>query len=469
MSDETEPDNRPNTQDGAGLELAVTKEVVSLAEINLKVSVPGDEVTGRIQKAIDATMKQVRLPGFRPGHIPRRVVVERFGSTITSEIVQEVLQEAYKQALQESGLEPISPGEMSEVNYHPGQPLEFTVKVETAPEIAVPNLSEVTVELPQPHVGEEDVTLALDNLRESQAALVPTEENVSTDSVVTFDVQEIDKTGVPIVGRTQKDVELDLSRSRPGDPFTSQLIGLKAGDSAMIDAPKREQASGQQPPEIGRLKVEITNVRRKELPELTDEFAKTINPSAESLDAMKTDLKRYLEARAAHKAREQMFRSIVDDLLRKTDFSVPPSMLERYLNDLANDAIHSEEEHHHGHDHKHDHDPKKIEHFKEEYRASAIWNLRWFLLRKRLIKEYNLEVSDEEQRKEVEQLAHIEGKTFAEFEKKLTDEQKKRIREDLLERKVFALLEREVNVIPKPVTLAEFEGRDKAESRLVTV
>lgn len=441
--------------------LEVTKESLSPAEVELKVSVPGDEVTGRIEEAVTATAKRAKLPGFRPGKVPRSVVVQRFGQQITSEIVQEVLQEAYKQALAESAIEPISPGEMSEVHYHPGEPLSFTVKIEVAPEIDIPPLTDITVELPQPQISDEDVALALDNLRESQAALVPTDENVSTDSVVTFDMQEIDKTGVPILGRSRKDMELDLSRTRPGDQLTSQLIGLKAGDTTVIETSPEKGAEKQ---EKGRLKVEVTNVRRKELPALNDDFARSVNPNAESVETLQADLKRYMEVRASHKAHEQMFRSIVDTLLRRTDFTVPERMLERYLNDLAHQAIHGRDQ---KHGRKHEQDPKQVEHFKEEYRASAIWNLRWHLLRKRIIKESSLEVTDEEYQGEIERMARLDDRPPAEFQKRLTDEQKNHIREDLLERKVLDLLEKQVQIIPRPVPLAEFEGR--TESKLVTV
>jgi trigger factor len=203
--------------------------------------------------------------------------------------------------------------------------------------------------------------------------------------------------------------------------------------------------------------VDVTNVRRKELPTLDDEFARSVNPNAENLDSLRTDLKRYIESRAAHRAREQMFRSIVDALLRKSDFAVPPGMLDRYLEDLAKEGTKGKEE---------GIDPKEVEHFKEEYRASAIWNLRWYLMRKRIIKQFNLEVADDEFQQEIERLALIDRRSVAEFQKRLTDEQTERIREDLLERKVLSLLEQQVQIVPRPISLAEFEGR--TESKLVT-
>jgi trigger factor len=432
----------------------------------LKVSVAADEVAGRIESAIDDALRHAKLPGFRPGKIPRRVIVERYGPAITNEIVQEVLQEAYKQALTEAAIEPLSPGEMQDVQFEKGNPLSFTVKVEIPPELTLPVLSEITVELQKPDVAEEDVALALNNLRESQASLAPTEEPIDLESVVTVDVQEVDAGGFPIVGRSRKDLQIDLPKQRPDDEVAQRLIGLKADQSTIVDVTDAPGASGQRP-KSSRLQFTVKNVQRKELPAIDDAFAKSVNPQAENLEAMKADLKRYLEARAYHKAREQMFRSVVDELLRRTDFAVPPRMLEHYLDDLAHNALHGHDhEHNHKHD-EHEHDSEEVKKFKEQYRASAIWNLRWQLLRRQLIKEYNLDVSDDEFQAELERLSAFDGRPRKQYEKDLTDEQKRQIREDLMERKVLAVLEQQVQVIPRPISLAEFEGR--GESKLVTV
>ncbi len=447
------------------MHLDIEKEVISPTDVQLKVSVAADEIAPKIEEAMAMAAKRANLPGFRPGHIPRRVIVERYGPAITNEIVQETLQEAYKQALTDSGVEPLSPGEMQDIQFKPGEPLTFTVHVEVPPDVALPTLTEISVELQKPDVADEDVMLALDNLRESQASLVPTEEPVDASSVVTVDVQEVDGGGLPILGRSRKDLEIDLPKQRPDDEIAGRLIGLKADQSTIVDVTDKPASAGQ-PAKTSRLQFTIKNVKRKELPAIDDEFAKAVNPNAENLDALKADLKRYLEARALHKARENMFRGMVDELLRKTDFSVPPRMLEHYLDDMAHNALHGHD-HHDEHDHEHELDTEEVKRFKEQYRTSAIWNLRWQLLRRKLIKEFGLEVSGDEYQAELERLSTYDGRARKEYEKGLTDEQKRHIREDLMERKVLQVLEEQVQIIPRPISLAEFEGR--TESKLVTV
>ncbi len=437
------------------MDIHVEKELRSPVEYELQVTVPAEEVTNRVETALDELAHKVNLPGFRPGHTPRKVIVQKFGNTVTSETISEVLQEAYREALANSELEPVSPGEMSDVQYEPGNPLTFKVTVEVLPEFDLPQLSEVSVELLQPAVEEEDLLSTLDGIRESHAILTPVEEPITRDSVVTIDLQELDKTGVPIVGRVKKDVELDLSRVNLGEDFVKRLVGLTAGQNTVVEL---DAASGKEGDPKTRYQVTVNNVRRKDLPPLDDEFAKTVNPQMDSMDKLKADLSRYMEARAVHQARERMYRAVADELLHKVDFQVPPRMLDGYMDRLIEDA-------HRGHREKHT--EEEIKKFKEDYRASAVWNLRWFIMRKKIIVDRQLEVTDDEYSAELERLAAMDGKSVADFTKRLTDEQADHVREDLLERKVLAVIHSEVQTIPRPVTLAEFEGR--TPSKVVTV
>jgi trigger factor len=436
------------------LEVQIQKEKQSPVEYELKVTVPAEVMTEKMAAAMDEIMKSVTMPGFRPGHVPRKVVEQRFGQKLAAEVADEVLQEAYKDALSQAEIEPVSPGEMKNVEFKKGEPLTFAVTVEVMPEFELPPLSEVSVELPMPEVGEEDVLAALDGLRESHSTLIPTDEASTRDCVITADLQELDPSGLPIIGRVQKDVDLDLSRVQLGEDFAAKVIGLRAGEGAVVELPMRAE---EDKPKTARFQVTVNAVKRKEMPALDADFARLINPQFNSVEDLKADLSRYLEARAHHQAHERMLRSVADSLLRMVDFPVPPRMLEVYLDRMAEDATHHM---------KKRPDPKILEHFKEEQRASAIWNLRWHLVRKKVIADRKIEVSEDDYKSEVERLAQIDGKSAAEFEKRLSEEQADRVREDLLERKVLAVIESEIQSVPRPVALAEFEGR--TPSKIIT-
>lgn len=430
------------------MEIQVDKKEISSVEYELKVTVPAETMSERVSEAMQTVAKNVRMPGFRPGKVPRKVLEQKFGRAVVEDTVQEVLQQAYRDALAESKLEPVVPAEMSQVDFEEGSPLTFTALVEIMPSFEIPELSEVTVELVQPSASEDDIAEALENIRESQAILEPVDEPAGEDSVVVVDFQELDSSGVPIVGRSQKDITVDMRKQSFGEEFAAKVKGLQSGQNTVVVF-KSEGAQGQQAKET-KIQVTVQNVQRKDLPPVDDDFAKAVNPNLNSLDDLKNDLKKYIEARSGHQAREQMFRSLADSLLKKTDFPIPPKMLDRYLTRLAEDGVKGQNG---------KADEKDLEAFKEKYRTSAVWNLRWHILRQKIITEQGIDVNKAEFAREFERLAAIEQTTPEQLKGKLTEEQKDRIRDDLIERKVLAYLERSVQVVPREITVAEFEGR----------
>lgn len=437
------------------MDVTVENNKLNEVEHELRVSVPAEYMREELERGMAAVMQHAKIPGFRPGKIPRNVLVQKFGPAVTEDIVQRVLQEAYKDALDQVKLYPISPGEMSEIHFEPGQPLTFRVVVEVLPEVVIPELSEIEVELKEPQAGEEDVETALLSLREAQAVLVPSEDPIDDHSVITFDLQELDDSGFPLVGKSQKDITIDMSRQQFGEDFASRVKGLKCEETANFEF-KRAGAEAGKP-----LKTQLTirNVQRKELPELDETFVQSVNPNLSSLDDLRGDLRRYIEARAGHSARQQMFRNLADELLRRSEYSVPPRMLDNYLDRMADEATHNA---------KSKPDQAAIAKFREEYRTSAIWTLRWYLMRNSLIKAHDLRTTDDDFEHEVAHMATLEDELAEDFKKRLTPEQMQQIMDDLQERKVLNFLENNVKINKTQIPLDEFEGRT-APSNIITV
>ncbi len=343
---------------------------------------------------------------------------------------------------------------MSEIHFEPGQPLTFRVVVEILPEVVIPELSEIEVELKEPQAAEEDVETALLSLREAQAVLVPSEDPIDDHSVITFDLQELDDSGFPLVGKSQKDITIDMSRQQFGEDFASRVKGLKCDETTNFEFKRVGADAGK------TLKTQLTirNVQRKELPELDETFVQSVNPNLSSLDELRGDLRRYIEARAGHSARQQMFRNLADELLRRSEYSVPPRMLDNYLDRMADEATHNA---------KSKPDQAAIAKFRDEYRTSAIWTLRWYLMRNSLIKAHDLRTTDDDFEHEVAHMATLEDEMAEDFKKRLTPEQMQQIMDDLQERKVLNFLENNVKVNKTQIPLDEFEGRN-APSNIIT-
>ena len=424
-------------------------------EIELKVAVPAEFMKNELERNLAAVMQQAKLPGFRPGKVPRNILVQKFGPAVTEDTIQRVLQEAYRDALDQQKLYPISPGEMRDIAFEHGQPLTFRVIVEVLPEISLPELSEVEVELKEPQAGDEDIDTAIESLRESQAVLVPSENPVDLHSVITFDMQELDETGVPIIGHVQKDVTIDMSRHQFGEEFASKVLGIACDQTAMVVF-QRNDNSGAKPL---RAELTIRNIQQKELPELDDEFAKSVNPNLDTLEDLRRDMRKYIEARAGHSARQQMFRALADELMKRSEFQVPPRMLDNYLDRMSEEATRNS---------KGKPEEDALKKFREEYRPSAIWTMRWYLLRNTMIQNFDLRTTKDEMDQELANLATLEDEMVEDFRKRLSPDQMQQVGDDLQERKVLNFLESTVKLNRIPVGLAEFEGRTEP-SKIITV
>jgi trigger factor len=438
--------------------LQIEKREISPVELELTVTVPAEEMAARVEEALREAAPKMKVPGFRPGHVPRKIVWQRFGDAITAEAVDKSLQKYYRAALDEAGIEPVSPGTMQDVSYKEGQPLTFKVKIEKAPDFELPDISDITVELEQPQVSQEDVLQAIDQLREQQAVLTPTDEPVDEDSVLVVDIQEIDQAGLPIIGRVRRDVQLDMRRNPFGKDFAERAMGTRVGAHILLVV--NEGARAQPEKKTVTFDIEVKSVQRKELPPFDDAFAASINPEAPTAKELEEDLRRSLTARAAAVARRKMHDRLIDSLLHKLDFPVPPRMLDDYLERLVRDSVSEDKS-------GSAEDPAEIEKLKEDYRAVGIRNIRWYLVRSKLVSSQDLKPTEEDIEHEMETLAKVYGKPRREIDAIYAAEDKRHdLMEAISDRKLFASLERRAKVIPVPVDLATFEGR--APSRIVT-
>ncbi len=434
--------------------MQIEKSEISPVELELRVEIPAEEMAKRVEEMLSEVASKAVVPGFRRGHVPRKIIWQRLSEAITADAVEKSLQDYYKAALKEAGIEPVSPGTMDDVGYKSGQPLVFKVTVEKAPDFELPNVSDVSVELEEPRISEEDVLEAIDHLRENQAILTPTDEPIGEDSVLTVDLQELDPSGVAIIGRAQRDIQIDMRRNPLGKDFAGRVIGAKEG--AHVRLTLSTDARSEKDKSASTLDIEVKSVRRKELPPFDDDFAASMNPNTPTAQALKDDMRRSLSARAHALARRKMHNQLIERLLRMVDFPVPPRMLDEHLERIARAALGEEKD---GDSVK----PEQVEQLKqlkEEYRAMAIRSIRWHFLRQKFVTVHGLEASDEDLQCEFEALAQTTGKLPSEIESsKSAKERRHDLHEALTDRKLFAFLERHAKVIPVPVDLATLEGR----------
>src|SRR5262245_22558823 len=322
---------------------------VSDTRKNLVVEIPSTVVEAEIDKVSRDYSKAARIPGFRPGKVPARVVRQRFRDQILHDVAHGLIPRAVDAALRERGVEPVDTPDIRDVVVEEGQPLKFTATFETVPPIDPGDYGRYTLRRPPATVDDAAVDKALSSLRDRAARYEPVEGRgiEHGDSVVmnltrTAAVKKaVEEPLIVIPGAPKPEPETQTDRhdgvtvdiGAPANPpgFDHELIGLSAGDEKAFDIVYPESyAIEELAGTTVQYEVSIKTLRKRVVPDLDDELAKDMGDFA-SLDALKTRVRADLEHEATHEAERELRGELLKQLAAKVTFDVPGSLLDREI------------------------------------------------------------------------------------------------------------------------------------------
>jgi trigger factor len=317
---------------------------VSDTRKNLVVEIESSVVDAEIDKVSRDYSKAARIPGFRPGKVPAKVVRQRFRDQIMHDVAHGLIPRAVDEALRERGLEPIDTPDIRDVVVEEGQPLKFTATFDTVPPIDPGDYSSITLRRTSPKVDAGAVEQALSQLRERSARHEPVEDRgVEVGDSVLMDLV---RTAAARTGDTPEAAEAAEAREQsdkhdsvsvdigaPANPpgFDEALAGLMPGENKTFDVNYPESYTV---PELAgttvKYEVNIKAIRKRVVPELDDEFAKDMG-EFESLDALRSRVRADLEHEAGHEAEREMRTELLKQLATRVHFDVPPALLDREI------------------------------------------------------------------------------------------------------------------------------------------
>jgi trigger factor len=294
---------------------------------NMRVEIPNtvvDEVINRI--AADYARK-ARVPGFRPGKAPPRVIKQRFKEQILHDVANDLIPRAVDEALREQGMEAVDTPDVREVTIEEGQPLTFTASFDTVPSFDPGDLSAIAFQPASPAINEEAVQTALQRLRDRAARFEPVEgRGVDHGDTVVLDLERRDAGGTP---DKHPDVSIELGAKANPPGFDEQLLGLEVGATKAFSL----HYPGDYP--IGELAnsdvsytVTVKGLKRRVLPELDDEFAKDLG-DFDTLDALTQRVREDLEHEARRAAEREDRAELMKQLATRLPFEAPASMIDR--------------------------------------------------------------------------------------------------------------------------------------------
>ncbi|PYN07963.1 MAG: trigger factor [Candidatus Rokuibacteriota bacterium] len=311
-----------------GVLVKVAVEELEACKRRLAVEAPADVVQKEWERAYGRVQKQARLPGFRKGHVPRSLVKLHFADDVRREVAEHLIPDIYRQALSEARLDPVNEPDLTDVKLEENAPLSFVAVVEVKPAIELGDYKGVEVQHAPKAITDDEVTATLEQMREQQAEFRAVDRAAATGDLVVVDYtlrpDEHDPT-------TANGYHFVLGSGAVMPEIDAAAAGMNAGEQREVvlhfpDDHRIESLRGKG----GSATLKVSEVKEKILPALDDDFAKSLG-EFETLDALRAELSRQLEARAQTEQRRELEDKVVGAVLQRHDFTVPEAMVMRQI------------------------------------------------------------------------------------------------------------------------------------------
>lgn len=298
----------------------------------LTVEVAAKRVDAAFGKVVRQLARTARVKGFRPGKVPAAVIKQIYGASLGEEIERALVGETLPEAVELAELQPVVEPQIEAEPPVEAKPFRYKARIEVKPVIELPELSAISGSRPGVEVGEDRVLTELEGLREHHAHWIEEPEETAAENghQLTIDfVGTVD--GVAFEGGSAEGIELELGSGRMIPGFEEQLVGVRSGEQRDLQVTfPDDYGNAELAGKDAVFATTVTAIKRRELPALDDDFAKDIG-DFETLDEVRDKIREGLEAQQRKSSDEALHRSLLDDLVTRTSFEVPPTLVERQL------------------------------------------------------------------------------------------------------------------------------------------
>jgi trigger factor len=314
-----------------------TVESLSPTRVRLAIEVPFDELKPSLDAAYKKIGSQVRIPGFRPGKVPARVIDQRVGrGAVLEEAINEALPRVYSEAAQAAAIQPLGQPEIEMTNLEDGQTLSFTAEVDVRPEITLPELDGLAVTVDDVSITDAEVDEQLDGLRDRFGTLNGVERPVQAGDYVSLDLLAM-ADGVEVEGGSAKGLSYEVGRGDLIDGLDEAIIGRSAGDSATFETTLRQ---GDGAGSAAQITATVNSVKEKELPEVDDGFAQLAS-EFDTVGELRDDLRERLTRTKALEQGAQARDKVLAKLLDSVEFDLPESVVQAEVDYREHEIVHS--------------------------------------------------------------------------------------------------------------------------------
>lgn len=423
------------------MNLKVKSKKINDFTYELAISAKWIDIKEDFNSAKKKVAKEIKLPGFRKGKIPENILMSQYIHSVEMGFVQDFCEKYYLMALQEEKLTPINQAQLKDIDFSYEKDLSFKSEFEIEPSLSLPKFKKnmVSVEKIKFLSNDEEVDKTIDNIMNSQAKAEQIEKNSKDGDFLIVDMQELDESGIPIIGKKEKKY-IAIGQ----DPFiedkAESFKAKNVGDSVKITI---DMGDGEK-----NYEFTIDTIQRRVPPVLDDDFVKQMDPNCKSVTEWKSNVRKSIDSEYQRKSDEMFNSSLIDEFVKLINPILPLSMLENYLNNIVSEVKQNQN--------SPEMDDSKI---KEQYQLFAENNLKWFLLRKAIISDQELSVSTDEVNDFIKEALDKNETQKAEIERFYKKESNKnKLADDLLDQKIIEMLKEHSKIKEKDQKTSELEG-----------
>ena len=386
-------------------------------EVKLEITIESEKFDNAIKKVYFQSAKYFNIPGFRKGKAPQNIVEKYYGKEIFYEdAFNEVVPEEYEKALEENKIDAVSKPKIDVITMEKGQDLVFTAIVQTKPEAKLKKYKGIEIEKIEYNVKESDVENELKDMQDKNSRLVTVENRpAQNDDTAIIDFEGF-VDGVAFDGGKGENYNLVLGSHSFIEGFEDQVVGMNVGEEKEINVTfPKEYFSKNLAGKPAVFKVKLNELKKKELPELDDEFAKDVS-EFDTLKELKQSIKEKLEKQFKDREKYEKEDAVVRELVKELEVDIPSGMIEAEVENMMKDM----EQRMSYQGLKMDQYLKMMnkteEQFKKEYEPQALEAIKSRLAIEVVVKSEKIEASDEEIKTKIEEMAKNYGKEAKELE-----------------------------------------------------
>jgi len=313
-------------------------ETLQGLERRVSMKVPADDIERQVDERLKKLARNIRMPGFRPGKVPMKLVSQTYGPQVRSEVLTDAVQKAFNDAVKEANLKVAGYPRIEKKDGADEKALEFSATFEIYPEVKVGELGDVTIERPQVPVDDAAVDKTIEILRKQRTKFVEASRAAKDNDRLTVDFEgTID--GQPFQGGSAKDFVFPVGEGRMLKEFDEAARGMSAGETKTFELKFPDDYHGKEVAgKTASFKVTVKKVEEPQLPEIDAEFAKSLGIADGDVQKMRSEIRSNVERESGKRVEARVKSQVLDALLAKTPLELPKSLIQMEAQSLVERA-----------------------------------------------------------------------------------------------------------------------------------